>query len=315
MNYYRRYCGDYAADTPHLTMLEHGAYTLLLDAYYTSEKPLPDSFDLLYRICRAQTAAEKKAVRNVAEQFFPSDGEFRHNGRADKELSIAVPKLERLRAVARVNGAKNQGRRKPNPDPQQEPNPVPKLAPERQPVRNPSLEQPPTASHQPEPQNPPPEERFPGGGGTADSAATFGAAALKAIPPPGPEVDVRNANATPAGLLAAVCQRNGIQANAFHPLVVEWARNGVNVEQLKAAIATARDPSRKGDGRIPLAYLDPILHDASRPKALPWKSDDNAAEQLCRDLGIKGAKIGEPREVWHRRIETALAEQNRAKVA
>lgn len=106
LNYYRRYIGDYAAGTPHLSLLEHGAYTLLLDAYYTAERPLPHSLDLLYRICRAQTPAEKKAVLIVADQYFPSDGEFRHNARADKELGIAVPKLNKLRAVAKVNGLK-----------------------------------------------------------------------------------------------------------------------------------------------------------------------------------------------------------------
>ena len=41
MNYYKRHIGDYAAATRHLSMLEHGAYTMLLDVYYTSEQPLP----------------------------------------------------------------------------------------------------------------------------------------------------------------------------------------------------------------------------------------------------------------------------------
>ena len=41
VNYYERHLGDYARDTAHLTMVEHGAYTLLLDRYYATESPIP----------------------------------------------------------------------------------------------------------------------------------------------------------------------------------------------------------------------------------------------------------------------------------
>ena len=37
MNYYKFNVGDYSAATRHLSMLEHGAYRLLLDVYYTTE--------------------------------------------------------------------------------------------------------------------------------------------------------------------------------------------------------------------------------------------------------------------------------------
>ena len=33
MNYYKRHIGDYAAKAGHLSPLEHGVYTLLIDAY------------------------------------------------------------------------------------------------------------------------------------------------------------------------------------------------------------------------------------------------------------------------------------------
>ena len=38
MNYYERHLGDYARDTGHLSMLEHGAYSLLLDRYYATRR-------------------------------------------------------------------------------------------------------------------------------------------------------------------------------------------------------------------------------------------------------------------------------------
>ena len=104
MNYYERYCGDYQRDTAHLSLAEHGAYTMLLDTYFSVEKPLPEDLASLYRVCRAMTRLEQQAVKAVAEQFFPvlqEDG-LRHNQRADREIARARPKIE----AARINGRK-----------------------------------------------------------------------------------------------------------------------------------------------------------------------------------------------------------------
>lgn len=88
MDYYKRYMGDYGRDTGRLSMLEHGAYTLLLDDYYSTREPLPADLEGLYRICRATTKPEQAAVGVVANKYFPvcEDGK-RHNGRADEEIA------------------------------------------------------------------------------------------------------------------------------------------------------------------------------------------------------------------------------------
>lgn len=101
MNYYERYCGDYGRDTAHLSLMEHGAYTLMLDVYYATEKPLPASLDALYRICRAMSKDEQRAVKSVAEQFFPvgSDG-VRRNARAERDIIKASARIK----AARING-------------------------------------------------------------------------------------------------------------------------------------------------------------------------------------------------------------------
>ena len=104
MNYYERYCGDYQRDTAHLSLAEHGAYTMLLDTYFSVEKPLSSDLPSLYRVCRAMTRLEQQAVKSVVDQFFPvssADG-FRHNQRADREIAKARPKIE----AARNNGRK-----------------------------------------------------------------------------------------------------------------------------------------------------------------------------------------------------------------
>jgi len=89
---------DYLSKTGSLSILEHGAYNLMLDAYYSSEKPLPADYKLLYRLCRAMSASERAAVKSVADAYFPvgQDG-MRHNERADKELAVAKSTIEKQR--------------------------------------------------------------------------------------------------------------------------------------------------------------------------------------------------------------------------
>jgi uncharacterized protein YdaU (DUF1376 family) len=88
VNFYKRHLGDYAKDAGHLSMLEHGAYTLLLDRYYTTEEPIPSLTDA-YRICRARSRDEREAVDTVLREFFVSDGEAFMNRRAEEEIAKA----------------------------------------------------------------------------------------------------------------------------------------------------------------------------------------------------------------------------------
>lgn len=84
MNYYEHHLGDYAKDTAHLSMLEHGAYRLLLDRYYGTESGIPA--DQAHRVTRARTREEKQAVDAVLEEFFfLADGVWKNN-RAEEEI-------------------------------------------------------------------------------------------------------------------------------------------------------------------------------------------------------------------------------------
>ena len=101
MNFYKHFLGDYARDTAHLSMLEHGAYRLMLDHYYATGKPLPADMTLLYRICKAASKAERMAVDLIAEQFFPvNDDGTRHNQRADEEIRKASGQADTNRRIA-----------------------------------------------------------------------------------------------------------------------------------------------------------------------------------------------------------------------
>lgn len=82
--------GDYGRGTGHLSLQDHGAYTLLLDHYYSTRCPLPADIDSIRRICKAITESETESVSRVAGQFFPvgQDG-LRHNKRCDEEIATA----------------------------------------------------------------------------------------------------------------------------------------------------------------------------------------------------------------------------------
>ncbi|MBR7942339.1 YdaU family protein [Burkholderia cenocepacia] len=68
MNFYKRHIGDYLKDTAHLSLLEHGVYTRLLDVYYTRESGIPD--DQAARLIGARARDELSALKVVLGEFF-----------------------------------------------------------------------------------------------------------------------------------------------------------------------------------------------------------------------------------------------------
>jgi len=73
MHYYKRNLGDYAKKTGRLTMLQHGAYTLLIDSCYDREvfPTLEQAIEWTW----ASTEAEVDAVKFVLGRFFTLDKE------------------------------------------------------------------------------------------------------------------------------------------------------------------------------------------------------------------------------------------------
>lgn len=104
MNYYPRHIGDYARDAGHLSLAEHGAYTLLLDRYYATERPI--GREEAFRICRARSKVDRAAVAYVLETFFLLTNAGYQNKRADEEIFKAREKSEKARAS--VNSRWNQ---------------------------------------------------------------------------------------------------------------------------------------------------------------------------------------------------------------
>jgi len=78
MHYYRRNIGDYHKKAGKLSMLQHGAYTLLIDACYDREK-FP-TLDEAMEWCWAESPEEIAAVQFVLKKFFDLiDGQYVQN--------------------------------------------------------------------------------------------------------------------------------------------------------------------------------------------------------------------------------------------
>lgn len=100
MNYYERHLGDYAKDTAHLSMIEHGAYGLLLDRYYATESGIPAA--QAHRLARARTEDERNAVDAVLDEFFVLIDGVWINHRAEEEIKKASARIK----AAQENGKK-----------------------------------------------------------------------------------------------------------------------------------------------------------------------------------------------------------------
>ena len=107
MNYYKRHLGDYAKDAGHLSLLEHGVYTLLLDRLYGSEKPIPAAD--VYRVIRATSKPEREAADSVLREFFSLADEGWTHPRVAEELLRASEAADKNRENGQKGGRPKKG--------------------------------------------------------------------------------------------------------------------------------------------------------------------------------------------------------------
>ncbi len=101
---------EYNRDTAHLSMLEHGAYRLLLDHYYLTGSLLPANAQQLHRICRAFANEEQQAVQVVLQQYFELTPEGWRHERVETELA----KTRELSTKRKRAAASSHAKRKNN---------------------------------------------------------------------------------------------------------------------------------------------------------------------------------------------------------
>lgn len=84
MNYYERHIGDYLKDTAHLSLLEHGIYTRLMDVYYTREAAIPE--EQAARLVGARSKEEREALDAVLNEFFQRTANGWMQERCEREI-------------------------------------------------------------------------------------------------------------------------------------------------------------------------------------------------------------------------------------
>lgn len=85
MHYYKKNIGDYHKKAGRLTMLQHGAYTLLMDAIYDREQfpTKAEAIDWAW----ASSREEVEAVEFVLKKFFTQGGGIYKQKRVQEELN------------------------------------------------------------------------------------------------------------------------------------------------------------------------------------------------------------------------------------
>ena len=111
MHYYKRNIGDYAKKAGRLSMLEHGAYTLLIDACYDRERFPTEAEAIEWTWARSEE--EIAAVKFILSRFFVlNDGVYvqdrireeisKYHENATKNARIAKEREEKRRKRERV---------------------------------------------------------------------------------------------------------------------------------------------------------------------------------------------------------------------
>lgn len=290
MNYYEKHIGDFIRDTVSLSMLEDGAYNRLLDQVYQTERALPADKKEVYRVARATSAAERKAVDYVLGKFF----HVTDDGYMQKRAQVLIedfwdrqPAEENKRDNAKARQQRARARRQSLFEQLRELGITPEFnAPSKQleielsrvtkrdghssVTRDDTLTQPPTTNHQspdlkPKGQTPP-----------DDSTANNGPSAV--------------------GELCIAMRAAGVETQPHDPRMMALAEQGVLPETLTAACAEAK--KSKPNERITPGYVLGILarwskeaaalnvRGAAQPRASPpgYQTTNEKAKDLADRL-------------------------------
>lgn len=109
MHYYKRNLGDYAKKAGRLSMLQHGAYTLLIDACYDREQfpTREEAIDWAW----ASSAAEVEAVEFVLRKFFVLEGDRYVQKRIQEEILEYREKADLNARIAQERETKRKEKR------------------------------------------------------------------------------------------------------------------------------------------------------------------------------------------------------------
>ena len=104
------YVGDYLRDTGHLTVIEHGAYLLLIMHAWSRGGALPVDESRLRGIAK-MTPTQWRKSRKTLLDFFKREAEKYSHHRIDKELSTTADLIEKRSKAGRTGGLASSNRR------------------------------------------------------------------------------------------------------------------------------------------------------------------------------------------------------------
>jgi len=112
MHYYKKNLGDYAKKTGRLSLLQHGAYTLLIDACYDREQfpTLDDAMDWLLPI----NDEERQAIEFVLKRFFTLEGDVYVQNRIKEEITDYKAKALKNKLIAQEREKAKRTKRERN---------------------------------------------------------------------------------------------------------------------------------------------------------------------------------------------------------
>lgn len=246
MNYFELYPGDYLRDTTRLSLVDHGTYLKLLMAYYGEEQPLPAAYIDLFVMVAAVTAAEKAAVKKIADRYFPvaEDG-LRHNSRADVEIAKARKRIQ----AARENGAKNKAKNNPPGMPTGNPVGMPRET-QRDTHSGEALQIP----------DPMRKAITPSRSNTPEKSLS--------------DESPRSGVGTSAGRAAAALNRRGVKVTSVNPNLIEACNEGVTEEALLELHTLYPDK--------PAAYLIATARRIHAERAAPAQQSDTKVAPIHR---------------------------------
>lgn len=307
MNYYPHHIGDYLKDTAHLTMIEDGAYRRLIDLYYLHEQPLPVEKRQVYRLARASTPAERKAIDTILDEYFSPGEEGWMHRRCEEELSRSRGKTEGG-DTKRENEKERQRRHRqrradlfealrghgvtpawdtPTAELQDELSRVERNA--RHAPVTPPVTRDATAIHKPitnnqepiggEPPSSPPESRDRSGAETGTGTGEY-------LP-----------NPTPYGAMAKLLRAQGLtDANPGNPVLRTWVDKGLTADEALAGLEVAR-ASKTAPSPMTWPYLARVL-ETQRERAaqgVPQKSE-------------RPATATERRAAWNAELQAVIGQ-------
>lgn len=324
MNYYDKHIGDFIRDTVGLSMIEDGAYNRLLDQLYQTERALPLDKKEVYRMARATSGPERKAVDYVLAKFFTAEDEGFTQKRAQAQIEEywdRAPAAESKKENAKIRQQRTRDRRKSLFDKLRDLGVTPEFNASMKQLeahlsrvtkrdesqsghdtvtRDNTLTQTPDTRHQTPVLKPKANDSDDGTVPDREEAPGVAPLPMREEPP---------LSENPAVVMSVALRRLGVNALFTHPAVQAWSGQGVSIELLTQAVAIARES--KGDVKIPPGYLVPIVNDLLNPPAGSAIAIPRPAAPPRKPQGMDPKGLDESYDDYNARITKAEAERRK----